>query len=101
MAEIIDGAGDQAGDDDEGLDADQGGQPGGQQLVEATIGAECHPETGAETLYSTIGYIIGIDGMDADFVREHIDRLPNFARKSASFWSIWRSSCCQRSWWRF
>ena len=25
-----------------------------------------HPETGAETLYSTLGYIIGIDGMDTD-----------------------------------
>ena len=23
-----------------------------------------HPETGAETLYSTIGYIIGIEGME-------------------------------------
>ncbi|MDG2232247.1 MAG: TauD/TfdA family dioxygenase, partial [Ilumatobacter sp.] len=28
-----------------------------------------HPETGAETLYSTIGYIIGIDGMDDDDAR--------------------------------
>ncbi len=25
-----------------------------------------HPETGAETLYSVLGYIIGIDGMDED-----------------------------------
>ena len=25
-----------------------------------------HPETGAETLYSVLGYIIGIDGMDTD-----------------------------------
>lgn len=28
-----------------------------------------HPETGAETLYSTIGYIIGIDGMPDDEAR--------------------------------
>ena len=28
-----------------------------------------HPETGAETLYSTIGYIIGIDGMAVDEAR--------------------------------
>ena len=25
-----------------------------------------HPETGAETLFSTLGYIIGIDGMSDD-----------------------------------
>ncbi|MGA9275931.1 TauD/TfdA dioxygenase family protein [Ilumatobacter sp.] len=34
-----------------------------------------HPETGAETLYSTIGYIIGIDGMDDDEARELLGEL--------------------------
>jgi taurine dioxygenase len=29
-----------------------------------------HPETGAETLYSTIGYITGIEGMDDDAARD-------------------------------
>ncbi len=34
-----------------------------------------HPETGAETLYSTIGYIIGIDGMSDDEARPLLGEL--------------------------
>ncbi len=34
-----------------------------------------HPETGAETLYSTIGYIIGIDGMPDDEARTLLGEL--------------------------
>ena len=34
-----------------------------------------HPETGAETLYSTIGYIIGIDGMADDEARPLLGEL--------------------------
>lgn len=34
-----------------------------------------HPETGAETLYSTIGYIIGIDGMPDDEARPLLGEL--------------------------
>ena len=34
-----------------------------------------HPETGAETLYSTIGYIIGIDGMPDDEARSLLGEL--------------------------
>lgn len=34
-----------------------------------------HPETGAETLYSTIGYIIGIEDMDADEATELLVEL--------------------------
>lgn len=34
-----------------------------------------HPETGSETLYSTIGYIIGIEGMDDDEARPLLGEL--------------------------
>lgn len=34
-----------------------------------------HPETGAETLFSTVGYIVGIDGMDADDERALLTEL--------------------------
>jgi len=34
-----------------------------------------HPETGAETLYSTIGYIIGIDGLSDDEARPLLGEL--------------------------
>jgi len=34
-----------------------------------------HRETGADSLYSTIGYIIGIDGMDADEARDLLIEL--------------------------
>ena len=34
-----------------------------------------HPETGAETLYSVLGYIIGIDGMDPDEARALLGEL--------------------------
>jgi taurine dioxygenase len=34
-----------------------------------------HPETGAETLYSTLGYIIGIDGMSDDDARPLLREL--------------------------
>ena len=34
-----------------------------------------HPETGAETLYSTIGYIIGIEGMSDDEARPLLGEL--------------------------
>ena len=34
-----------------------------------------HPETGAETLYSVLGYIIGIEGVDADEERQLLGDL--------------------------
>ncbi len=42
-----------------------------------------HPETGAETLYSVLGYIIGIDGMETDAGRALLAELYHWQTREA------------------
>ena len=44
-----------------------------------------HPETGAETLYSVLGYIIGIEGMDVDEERALLGELYHWQTRE-EFW---------------
>jgi len=49
-----------------------------------------HPETGAETLYSTIGYIIGIDGMDDDEALPLLGELYHWqTREEVQYRHVW------------
>ena len=90
--------------DDDGEDRSMRIRPSAEAYATQTHSViRIHPETGAETLYSTLGYIIGIEGLDGDEERDLLTDLYNWQTRDEfqyrhkwepNMLVMWDNRCC-------